>query len=120
VLKLVLPYPPSVNRLWRASKGGKVYRSDKYTDWRKAALWGLAGQAKGKRVAGPYTMLVEVVAPDKRRRDLGNIEKAVSDLLQAAKLIDDDCLCREMTLRWVPKGPECMILLKTHEEKEEN
>lgn len=119
MLRLVLPYPPSVNRLWRTDKTGGMHRAKTYTDWRKAALWGLAGQAKGKRVAGPYTMLVEVVAPDKRRRDLGNLEKAVSDLLQAAKLIDDDCLCREMTLRWVEKGPECMILLKTYGEKEE-
>lgn len=114
LLKLILPFPPSVNRLWRASKGGGVYRSEKYTDWRKHALWALVGQCKGKKIDGPYTMVLEAVRPDKRRRDLGNLEKAVSDILQEAKLIDGDHLCEEMTLRWVDAGPECSITLEPY------
>jgi len=114
LLKIILPFPPSVNRLWRASKGGKVYRSTKYTDWRNHALWALVGQCKGQKIEGPYVMTLEAVRPDKRRRDLGNLEKAVSDILQSANLIENDHLCEEMTLRWVDKGPECLIILETY------
>ena len=119
MLKIILPFPPSVNRLWRISKGGGgMHRSEKYTDWRNHALWALVGQCKGKRIEGPYTMILEAVRPDKRRRDLGNLEKAVSDILQDAKLIDGDHLCEEMTLRWVDKGPECLIILDTYKKSE--
>lgn len=114
LLKLILPYPPSVNRLWRASKGGSVYRAKDYNDWAKHALWALQGQRKGQQIKGPYTMILEFVRPDKRQRDLGNLEKAISDVLQEAQVVENDCLCQEMTLRWVEKGPECLIILETY------
>ena len=113
-LKLILPFPPSVNRLWRASKGGKVYRSDKYTDWRNHARWALVEQRKGQKITGPYTMILEAVRPDKRQRDLGNLEKAVSDVLQESGAVENDYLCQEMTLRWVDSGPECLIILEAY------
>jgi hypothetical protein len=34
---ITLPYPPSVNRLWRYTSRG-VYRTKVYTDWLRCAL----------------------------------------------------------------------------------
>jgi len=111
-ITLVLPFPPSVNRLWRASKGGGVYRSPKYADWRRLAMWQLAGQAKGKKVTGPYKLTILAVKPDKRKRDLGNLEKAISDILVSQGIVEDDSLCDWIVARWVDKGPECQIIIE--------
>ena len=112
MIKIVLPFPPSVNRLWRATKGGKVYRSPQYVAWRKLAMWQLVGQVKGKKVTSAYKLTILAVRPDKRKRDLGNLEKAVSDILVSQNIIEDDCLCEWMEIRWVEDGPECQIIIE--------
>ena len=112
MIKIVLPFPPSVNRLWRATKGGKVYRSPQYVAWRKLAMWQLVGQVKGKKVTSAYKLTILAVRPDKRRRDLGNLEKAVSDILVSQNIIEDDCLCEWMEIKWVEDGPECQIIIE--------
>lgn len=108
-IELILPFPPSVNRLWRATKGGKVHRSKKYVDWRKHAEWAVSSRTKGQKIQGKYTLEIVAVKPDKRRRDLGNLEKAVSDLLQHLEIVEDDYLCEEIRLRWAKFGPDCHI-----------
>ena len=112
MIKIVLSFPPSVNRLWRATKGGKVYRSPQYVAWRKLAMWQLVGQVKGKKVTNAYKLTILAVRPDKRKRDLGNLEKAVSDILVSQNIIEDDCLCEWMEIRWVENGPECQIIIE--------
>jgi Holliday junction resolvase RusA-like endonuclease len=112
MITLILPFPPSVNRLWRTKAIGGMYRSKEYSDWRTHALWSIAGQAKGQKLPGAYTLVISAVRPDKRRRDIGNLEKAVSDILQAAGVITDDCLCEDLRLRWVASGPECLVQLE--------
>lgn len=112
MIKILLPFPPSVNRLWRATKGGKVYRSAQYVAWRKLAMWQLVGQVKGKKVTSAYKLTILAVRPDKRRRDLGNLEKAVSDILVSQNIIEDDCLCEWMEIKWVEDGPECQIIIE--------
>jgi crossover junction endodeoxyribonuclease RusA len=91
-----------------------MYSSKPYKDWVKHAEWALQGQVKGKQITGEYTLEIVAVKPDKRRRDLGNLEKAVSDLLQKAKVIEDDYLCQDIHLRWAKSGPECLILIKEY------
>jgi crossover junction endodeoxyribonuclease RusA len=113
-IKLILPFPPSVNRLWRTTKTGGVHRSTEYSGWRKHAEWASVTQVKGQKITGKYTLEITAVKPDKRRRDLGNLEKAVSDLLQKVKLIEDDYLCQDIRLRWAKSGPECLIIIKEY------
>jgi len=91
-----------------------MYSSKNYTEWKKHAEWAVAGQVKGKKITGEYTLEIVAVKPDKRRRDLGNLEKAVSDLLQHVKVIEDDYLCQDIHLRWAKSGPECLILIKEY------
>ena len=107
-----------MNRLWRAKKTGGVYSSEKYTAWKKHAEWALHGQVKGKQITGEYTLEIVAVKPDKRRRDLGNLEKAVSDLLQHMKIIEDDCLCQKITMEWAKSGPECLISVRPYNGEE--
>lgn len=88
-LKLVLPYPPSVNNYWQAnghrrfiSKEGVKFTKDvqKYVD---------ANNLKGfgnKQVA----VSVMIHPRSKRRFDLDNTLKAILDSMMKAGLYDDD------------------------------
>lgn len=99
---LTLPLPPSNNRLWRRS-GTTIHKSTRYTAWLKEAGWMAKSQRPGS-VSGPYKIRIEAARPDKRRRDLGNLEKAVSDLLQDLGVIRDDADCEMISMRWVTSG----------------
>jgi crossover junction endodeoxyribonuclease RusA len=115
-IKIILPLPPSVNRLWRTGRNG-VYRSPKYTEWRTPALWQASIQAKGKVVDGPYKLTLLAVKPDKRRRDLDNLFKAASDVLQSAGVITDDSNCNWIEAKWVKSGPQCTLIIEAIEEE---
>lgn len=100
---ITIPYPPSANSLWRAV-GGRNIKSEPYRSWLRTAGWLVQGQRPDK-VSGPYRMRLEAQRPDKRRRDLGNLEKPVSDLLVACGVIRDDCDAQRIVLEWVSGEP---------------
>lgn len=89
VLRFELPYPPSINHYYvRTARGvilgakGKSYRRDvcfmlnKYKDYYSAD--------------SRLSLTINVYPPDKRKRDLDNICKAVQDSLQYAGIYKDD------------------------------
>lgn len=86
-----LPWPPSVNTYWRhgprgtyLAKSGKVFRAEAIEDIRRQVD---CDEPYGGRVA----VSVELVAPDRRARDIDNHGgKAVLDALVHAGLIVDD------------------------------
>lgn len=112
-IQIILPLPPSVNRLWRSGKGGKVYRSQKYTEWRNPALWSAAIQAKKQTIEGPYKLTLLAVKPDKRHRDLDNLFKAASDVLEGAGVVSNDANCMWIEAKWVPSGPQCTLIVES-------
>ena len=79
-------------------------------------MWQIAGQSKGKKIEGPYKLTILAVKPDKRKRDLGNLEKAISDILVSQNIVEDDCLCEWIVARWVDKGPECRVIIERIED----
>ena len=115
-MRIVLPLPPSINRLWRTNKSGGMYRSPKYAAWRTAAIWQTAVQVKGGGIKGRYKAVFHFVRPDKRQRDLDNLLKAAMDVLVTAKVVENDCLCEWLEAKWVPEGPQCLIMLDALDE----
>ncbi len=105
-----LPWPPSVNRYWRhaqgrtfISKDGKQYRQD-----------------VAKLLCGVFTaptlarLKFEVVAypPDKRKRDLDNVFKALLDACEGVVYEDDSQIDRLSIERGPPEKPGkvvCMV-----------
>jgi hypothetical protein len=82
-----------VNNLFctvRAKHGTKRVRTKAYRDWCKAAMPAVCVLAKPVQLPAfmRYTLLGDV----NRARDLGNIEKPITDLLVDAGLIPDDNL----------------------------
>lgn len=101
-VELHLPFPPSANRLWRRS-GATIHKSSKYSKWlRDAGLIAISQRPPG--IVGSYKISIQATRPDKRRRDLDNILKPISDLLMSVGVIGDDSDCEMISARWVSQG----------------
>jgi crossover junction endodeoxyribonuclease RusA len=97
---LELPYPPSVNTIWRHTRDGRVYLSQKGRDYRRRVSSCVLVQARGhKAFTSPVRVLVRVYPPDKRARDIDNLMKALGDSLTLAGVYQDDSLIDELILQ---------------------
>jgi len=102
MIELTIPYPPSANRLWRRS-GRVMHKSSAYTEWLRVAGHMAMAQRPGG-LTGSYKLSIQALRPDRRRRDIDNLIKPVSDLLQSVGIVDDDSDCEMVTARWVTNG----------------
>jgi|KBSMisStandDraft_5_1062788.scaffolds.fasta_scaffold65100_1 crossover junction endodeoxyribonuclease RusA len=93
-----LPWPPSLNRIWR-SKGKVVYRDPKYVRWIDQAGW-LAKLGKHQQVRGEFSATIVLNPPNKRKIDVDNRVKVLLDLAQRVGLVEDDCLCRLLVVSY--------------------
>ena len=92
-MKFVLPWPPSLNRLYRnigyrtlISREGRTFRKNVC-----ALLAGAGGDGPRKPPAGGrIALLMDAFPPDRRKRDLDNLSKGVLDSLQHAGVFLDD------------------------------
>lgn len=87
-MKIELPYPPSVNHLWRRV-GCRMYLSQGGRAFRRAVQAALAEQGV-RPIAGRLAVTIVVHPPDRRRRDLDNVLKALLDALQHGGAYHDD------------------------------
>ena len=97
-----LPYPPSVNSIWKPTGKGGIYKDAKAKAWATEAGWLV--RASGVKVRGPFIFSLTAHRPDKRARDLDNISKVVLDALQAGGAIENDRLCQAVVMRWAGVG----------------
>ena len=87
LIGLILPWPPSVNRIWR-SVGGRVLLSAEGRTYRQAvAVAVLEQHGPGDPLTGRLSMAIEAYPPDRRRRDLDNLLKAILDSLEHAGIV---------------------------------
>jgi len=102
---ITLPYPPSTNHYWRhITKGklaGRTLISEKGRAYRTAVEHAVLMQRARKRLEGLLKVEVTAYMPDRRRRDLDNLSKALFDAMTHAGVwlddsqIDDTRTCRE-------------------------
>lgn len=96
----LMPFPPSVNGLYRnAAFGGRV-KTEAYKAWQKEAGWTIKTQFP-KPMTGKVCLTIRAVKPDKRKRDIMNLEKAITDLLVDMGIIEDDSLVQSGFMEWV-------------------
>ena len=97
--------PPSANNLFFNGKKGRV-KSAEYRLWQTTAGLQLNAQ-NAKPIAGRVD--VEYSVPRNNRRDLGNFEKALSDLLVKQGIIEDDRKIERIVMRWLDNGERAHI-----------
>lgn len=101
---LTLPYPPSVNNLYR-NAGNRRVKTEAYMAWLNAAGWELRRQRPG-HVPGRYRLSLVLTPPDGRARDADNTFKAVSDLLKTCGVIAEDSLAKAVSAEWSDDPPQ--------------
>lgn len=118
MIELRLPWPPSNNRMHRRvlvhgrpvtllSKAGRQY----YHAVADAVIEQLTGKPIPNLHAGRLCVSLDVWPPDRRRRDLDNVFKAVLDGCTKAGIWADDEQIDELTIRRgaVTKGGAVML-----------
>jgi len=96
ITEIELPFPPSVNHYYRhvgprtlISRQGRRFRE------RVAAILAMIGV---RRLAGPIELEVLIFPPDRRRRDIDNVQKALLDALEHGGAYHDDSQIVKLTI----------------------
>lgn len=96
-VNIVLPYPPSVNSLYRTFRG-RMLISKRGREWMKLAVHEAKTQAAGWFVNGACSIEIRAYVPDNRRRDIDNIGKGLFDCITHAGIWKDDCQVKDMRI----------------------
>lgn len=112
-IEIHLPFPPSVNRIWRANKAGRkrVSISPEYEAWKRHAdrLSIALGSHRGLRIIkGPFEARIIL---KRQRGDLDNRVKGVLDWAQSRELIADDKHCERLIVEWGEAPHGCRLIL---------
>jgi Holliday junction resolvase RusA-like endonuclease len=114
MLELELPYPPSVNHYWRRvgartliSRGGRAFRQ---------AVCSILAARGVQPIDGPLAVEVTVHPPDRRRRDIDNLQKALLDALAHGGAYRDDSQIARLTIerRQVYLGGKVIVRLEAY------
>lgn len=116
-----LPYPPSVNRLWRATAAHgeqSVYLAPSYVNWKKSAddLLMTYRSWRAPTIRGSFSIAIGLCPPKGHKRgDIDNRVKAVLDFMQRVAVIENDKHCQRLLVEWVesvsaPHG--CRVTVK--------
>lgn len=110
MISFTVSMPPSVNALTRNVPGVGRVKASVYKKWVKANEWIVALAAKdGRKITGPYALIIQIGKPDNRPRDIGNLEKAVSDLLVSIGAVRDDSDCQRIQIGWSEHHDDCFV-----------
>lgn len=105
MITLVLPWPPSVNTYWRHPTKGKLAGRHLISENGRAyrlAVYESVLRATGRvprKLVDRLAVDISVHAPDRRRRDLDNLTKALLDALAHAGIYEDDSQIDDLRLR---------------------
>lgn len=101
--------PPSANQLFANVAGKGRVKTRAYREWRERAAWQIETQRPG-RIVGPYSLKL-IIRRASLRRDLGNFEKPLSDLIVSCGLVDDDRHCERLEICWSDSGHGVQVII---------
>ena len=98
-MKFTLPWPPSVNTYWRTFRGRMIISSAGRL-YRHAVESEVLSQGAGKHLTGQLIVEIQAFRPDRRKRDLDNLLKAVLDGCTHAGVWEDDSQICDLRIYW--------------------
>ncbi len=99
MIDIFLPWPPSVNIIWRRGRG-RTYRNPKYMAWITEAGWVVKSmRPKPEMIVGPFSATITLIPPN-RRGDMDNRIKVLLDFAQHMRLVENDKLCRDIRVQY--------------------
>ncbi|AEP08909.1 RusA family crossover junction endodeoxyribonuclease [Micavibrio aeruginosavorus] len=112
MFEALLPIPPSVNAAYRAVNG-RVIKSARYRAWSAEAEQALKSQIETiAPMTGRLIVHYGFGFPDKRRRDIANFEKALSDFLEESGVYLNDCQIDDMRMTRLNTGNGVYVTIK--------
>lgn len=119
MIRLTLPFPPSLNTMFPSGKNGRRFLSQKGKDFAeavKAKVWAdRTNDQYFKRPSPPPRLGLRLMLcpPDKRVRDLDNHIKAVGDAMTKAGVWVDDSTVDKLVVERGPivKGGKCSVFV---------
>jgi crossover junction endodeoxyribonuclease RusA len=111
MIKLELPYPPSVNHYWGQS-GKNKFLGKKGKEFRIAVAEACL-DAEVVALEGRLSLHVSLYPPDHRKRDVDNVLKPLLDAMEHAGCFENDNQIDELHIirREVEKGGSCVVLV---------
>lgn len=94
LIEIILPLPPSANRIWRNFRG-RMVKSSEYREWRDDACDRIIKQMDGQP---PLEWFTAAMIMPPTRRDLDNSIKPTLDALQAGGAVEDDKRLRALVI----------------------
>ena len=118
MIVIELPYPPSVNALYRSMNGRNVLSKTAREYYSNRNIWSVKAQHTGKRITDRIAVLIEFHPSSNRKIDIDNRGKAVLDMLMKAGVIEDDSQVDLLTIsrQEVVKGGRCIVTIERIEE----
>lgn len=113
MITLNLPYPPSMNHMYKRNRIGGVYLADKARNYRNSARY-LALEQLGhyKAMEGHLQIIIDLYPPDARKRDIDNILKVLLDSIMYAGVVQDDSQFRDLHVMFHPKDGKGYALVR--------
>ncbi|WP_287416611.1 RusA family crossover junction endodeoxyribonuclease [Oceanithermus sp.] len=112
--RITLPWPPSVNRYWR-NINGRTLVSREGRAYRAAVLSEVLLQGAAQHYRGRLRMVIVAHPPDRRRRDLDNLVKAIQDGLEFAGVFDDDGQIDDLRVVRAERVPGGRVVVEVEE-----
>ena len=111
MIALTLPFPPSLNNYLRQT-GNRRYFTKRAVAFRNHVAL-IVAQERVKPLAGRLTIHYTFCAPNRRRYDIFNMEKAATDaLMHAGCFADDEAIdVGTVTRGEIIKGGACKVLI---------
>ena len=113
MIELELPYPPSVNHYYRHI-GRRTLISREGRRYRERVAAALAA-ADVRPIDGPLELRIEVYPPDRRRRDLDNLQKGLWDSLEHGGAYHDDSQIVKLTAEKRGPTPGGRVIVRIEE-----
>ena len=111
-MRFELPWAPSINHYWRRV-GPRTIISREGRRFQEAVYSLLGGDVPRKPPAGGrIALMMDAFPPDRRRRDLDNLQKPLLDALEHAGIYEDDSQIDLLVTRRMAICPSGRIVVR--------